>query len=114
MEKSITIKYLRISAKKLRMILDAYKGKKAQKLLESLGLQMDRGAQVISQGVKSALSLFQENERPLVTVKNLTADKGPLFKRFRPGSRGMAKKYSKKTAHLTITLAVPSLTKNGK
>jgi len=108
MEKSVDIKYLRISAKKLRTIMDDYKGKRAVALMGSLGLQPQRGASIIAKAIKSCLSLFKDTEREAARVKNVSADQGPVFKRWRAGSRGMAKKYSKKTAHLHVTLEVPT------
>lgn len=98
--------------------MDVYKGKRAVALMGSLALQPQRGANIIAKAIKSCLVLFKDTEREAARIRNVAADQGPVFKRWRAGSRGMAKKYSKKTAHLHITLEVPTSgagkpTKNG-
>lgn len=116
MEKTVTTKYLRTSVKKLRILLDACKNQKAIVLLEKLSLQPQKASLLIASTLKSGINLFQESDRENLKVKAISADQGPVFKRWRAGSRGMAKKYSKKTAHLQITLEVPNskIKKNGK
>ncbi len=116
MEKTAISKYLRTSAKKLRILINNLKGQKAVLMLQKLELQPQKGAELIASTLKSAINLFEEPLREQLTVKNIMADQGPVFKRWRAGSKGAAKKYSKKTAHLHITLEIKdkAKTKNGK
>ena len=113
MQKTVTIKYLRTSVKKLRILLDNCKNQNAVVLLEKLTLQPQKASLLIASALKSGINLFEKSEQDKLIIKALSADQGPVFKRWRAGSRGMAKKYSKKTAHLQITLEIKdSKTKN--
>jgi large subunit ribosomal protein L22 len=116
MEKTIKTKYLRTSVKKLRILTEALKGQNAMTMLEQLNVQPQKSMSLVRSALKSGIYLFAEPERNQLFIKNISVDQGPVFKRWRPGSRGMAKKYTKKTAHLKITLAIkkPKLNKNGK
>ena len=49
--------------------------------------------------LKNCLSQYKPDQTEQVYIKNIIANKGPSFKRWRPGSRGMAKPYTKYTAH---------------
>lgn len=116
MEKTVKAKYLRTSVKKLRILIEAIKGQKAAEVYQKLQLQPQKSMALVAKALKSGLNLFEEPVRNQLIIKNISADQGPVFKRWRAGSRGMAKKYSKKTAHLKITLEIKknSQTKNGK
>lgn len=106
MEKTVKSKYLRTSVKKLRILISGLKGKKAVDTMEQLLLQQQQALQLVAKSLKSAIHLFSEPQRKELVIKQISADQGPVFKRWRAGSKGMAKKYSKKTAHLKITLAI--------
>ena len=106
MEKIVKTKYLRTSVKKLRVSIDALKGQNAMLVLEKLALQPVKALSLVESTLKSGVYLFEEPLRKQLVIKDIVADQGPVFKRWRAGSRGMAKKYSKKTAHLKITLAI--------
>lgn len=112
MEKTIVSKYIRISPKKLRMVVEAVKGKKAQDVLDGIKLTPRKSTRFIYDIVKSCLSQFDSAAQKDAVVKNLFVDKGPMFKRWRPGGRGMAHKYVHRTSHLSVTLKVED--KNGK
>jgi large subunit ribosomal protein L22 len=112
MEKTVKTKYLRISVKKLRFLIDSLKGKNAVSAMSKLELQSQKAAVLTSKALKSGVNLFDKKEQEQLVIKQISADEGPVFKRWRAGSRGMAKKYSKKTAHLKITLEIKNKTKN--
>lgn len=106
MEKTVNGKYLRTSVKKLRTLTMGLKGKKAITTIQWLLLQPQQATALIAGTLKSGVHLFDESKRPELVIKKISVDQGPVFKRWRAGSKGMAKKYSKKTAHLKITLLI--------
>ena len=82
------------------------------------GLQVDEALALLQNTSKSAAPLFakvlnsavanaennQELDRNNLYVFEATADQGPKMKRWRAGSRGMAKKYVHYTSHLSVKL----------
>ncbi len=106
MEKKVRIKYLRISPKKLRMLLSDLLiiGEKAELLLKKLETDGKKGAIFIADALKSCLSLFEKNKQSETVVKNIIVNEGPRFKRWRPGGRGMAHRYTRRTSHLEVIL----------
>lgn len=111
MEKKTIIKYVRSSPKKLRMITDVVIGKKAVDVLPILKLDIKKSSRLLFGAIKGALHQFDKQMHTDVTVKNIAINKGPSFKRWRPGSKGMAHRYEKRTAHIEVTLQLPDRTK---
>ena len=82
------------------------------------GLQVDEALALLQNTNKSAAPLFakvlnsaianaennQELDRSNLYVFEATADQGPKMKRWRAGSRGMAKMYIHYTSHLSVKL----------
>lgn len=106
MEKKARIKYLRMSPKKLRMVLSGFSvnGKSAEAVINELEVDGKKDALFIASAVKSALNLFEKNEQKEVIIKNIIINEGPRFKRWRAGSRGMAQKYTRRTSHIEVIL----------
>ncbi len=82
------------------------------------GLQVDEALSLLQNTTKSAAPLFikvlnsaianaennNELDRSNLFVFEATADQGPKMKRWRAGSRGMAKMYVNYTSHLSVKL----------
>lgn len=111
MEKKTIAKYLRISPKKLLFLVDDLKAKPAEEIMVITKTNFKKGSRFIYQAIKSALTLFNKEDQAKVIVKNLIVNKGPAFKRFRPGGRGVSHPYSRRTAHLEVVLELPELKK---
>lgn len=105
MEKKAIGKYMRLSEKKLRMIVSAYRGMNVVQAMEVLPNATQKAATFVLGVLKSAVAQCNTQKKEDLYIKSIQVQQGPLFKRWRPGSRGMAKKYSKKTAHLSIVIS---------
>ena len=109
-----THKFARISPRKVRPMADLVRGKFADEALEILRYQPHRGARLLEKVIKSALGNAQDPDNPknkgrTVDVENLIVakacvDGGPMFKRVRPRSRGMANIICKRFSHIHVTL----------
>jgi large subunit ribosomal protein L22 len=44
-----------------------------------------------------------------LVIRNITADQGPVLKRFRARARGRGSRILKRTSHITVVLAEASL-----
>ena len=100
-------KYIRTSARKLRLVADLIRHLSVDAALVQLSLSPKRAAKtmhkVLTQAQKNAI-----NTRELVgktlRIKEIRVDEGPTFKRWRAVSRGRAHSIMKRTSHLKITV----------
>lgn len=99
----------RASPRKVRVVANLIKGKKVGEALAQLDFLAKRPAKPIAKLLKSAINNAKNNfkvkdEKGLV-VKSITVNPGPVLKRHRPRSRGMANQILKRTSHVTVVLA---------
>jgi large subunit ribosomal protein L22 len=100
-------KYIRVSPRKIRLLMREIRGKRVQEALNLLGFAPQRGAPVLRKLINSAVA--NASQHPDVDVDNLFikyifADEGPALKRFRPRAMGRATRIRRRTSHLTIIL----------
>jgi large subunit ribosomal protein L22 len=98
-------KYLPISARKGRQIVDIIRGKNASEALLTMKFLPNRSAKMVYGVLNSAIYNAQNNND--INVENLFiseafVDVGPTVKRFRPRAMGRASKIRKRTSHITI------------
>lgn len=107
METQAYIKYLRTSPKKIKELAHAIVGQTPSRAIDSLEHDGKKAAIILSQIVRSALSNAtsrSKKEESLLRIKTVEVHKGPVFKRFRAVSRGMAHSIKKKTTHIKVVL----------
>ena len=104
MEKQIVIKYVRMSEKKLRIIAQNYTDMTVDEAIALMAHAKSKGGKLLLKAVESCAALFNKADNKTITVKQLVIDKGPRFKRWRPGGRGVAKSYEHKSAHIRVVL----------
>ena len=100
-------RYARISPTKVRLMADMIRGKFADEALDVLRFQPNRGARLMEKVLRSALANAEDRRAP--NLKNLMVmevrvDPGPMFKRMRPRSRGMANIIKKRMSHIHVAL----------
>ena len=104
-----THRHARISARKVRPLADLIRGKAVDDALAILRYQPQRGARMLEKVIRSAMGNAQENAERPVNIENLVVvdcrvDGGPMFKRIRPVSRGMAYGIKRRMSHISVTL----------
>ena len=105
-------RFMKISARKVRPLATMIRGKFADEALDILKYQPERGARLLEKVLKSALGNAQDpDQNPGKTVRveqlvitDVRVDGGPMFKRIRPVSRGMAYMIKRRSAHISIAL----------
>ncbi len=105
------IKYVRISAIKLRTLVDWVKSMKPHIALDHLSVNQNRTAKVLYKAIKSAVDngvTTKGMDRQGMKFKTLMIDEGPGLKRFRAGARGTAKPYTRPLSHITVVLEADS------
>lgn len=106
MEIKATIKYLRMSPRKVRLVADVIRNAEAHKAQTFLMYSSKRAGEPILKLLNSALANAKKNfsmEKNLF-IKKIFVDQGPTYKRFRPAPKGTAHLIKKKTSHVTIIL----------
>jgi len=111
MEVRAVAKYMRVSPQKVRMLVDAVKGKPVETGLTSLKFMPQKTARIVEKVVRSAVANADQNpdvDVDSLVIRNITVDGGPTLKRWRPRARGRATRILKRTAHITVILAEES------
>lgn len=102
------LKSYRMSASKVREVLDLIRGKDIIAARDIL-IYSDRGsAKVILKLLASAVANAENNDSipaDELFVAACFADEGPTLKRFKPRARGRASQILKRTSHITIYVA---------
>lgn len=102
--KAIT-KNVRISATKVRQVLDVVRGKPVNRALSILQYMPQKAAREVARTVQSAAANAENNfdmSPAALVIKTIYADEGPTMKRFMPRARGRADRINKRTTHITV------------
>ncbi len=103
-----TVKFVRMSASKVRVVMDLIRGEHVVDAIETLALSPRLASQDIAKALRSAVANANHNEEiptEELYVSACYADEGPTLKRFRPRARGRAGKIMKRTCHITVEVA---------
>jgi len=107
MKVAANIKYLKISAQKLRLGADMVRGQRALDAQELLMNMPQKSARMIAVGLKSAIANAENNyslNSSTLQIDEIRVDQGPKLKRGRPRARGAYGKIEHPMAHLKIVL----------
>ena len=112
MEKNVTIvkavnKNVRTSPRKLSLVCNFIKGKKADIALRDLEFTRKKVAKEVSKTVKSAISNAENNYQfdiDNLFIKEAYVGKSLVMKRFRPRAKGRASPIKKPFSRITIVL----------
>jgi large subunit ribosomal protein L22 len=105
METRAAAKFIRVSPRKIRLVMDQVRGRKVEEALNILSFAPQKGARILKKLINSAVANAEENsdvDVDLLYVKRIYADEGPTMKRWRPRAQGRATRINKRTSHLTI------------
>jgi large subunit ribosomal protein L22 len=102
-----TAKYIRISSRKVKIVIDLIRGKKVDDALAILMFTPKAAAPVVEKVLRSAIANAENNlelDRGTLYVAECFANQGPTLKRFQHHGRGMAYSIMKRTSHVTVVL----------
>lgn len=101
------LNYLHISPRKVRAVVNIVKKMKPREALAQLKFTPNLAAHSLAKLIESALANASNNFSLDVSglkIFEFKVDGGPVFKRFRPGSRGRVSPLRRKTSHITLIL----------
>lgn len=100
-------RYVRLSPRKARLVIDLIRGKGVGEALNILSFAQRKAAGVISKLLKSALANASQDRSidvDTLRIKEAFVDQGPMMKRFMPRARGRVTRIRKRTSHITLVL----------
>ena len=112
MEVRAMSKYVRISPRKVHILIGAVKGKPVEDGLNILKYMPQKAAYIIEKIIRSAVAnadQYPDIDVDSLVIRNIIADQGPTLKRFRARARGRGTRILKRTAHITVILAEDSI-----
>ena len=104
---SATLKYARISPRKVKIVADLIRGKKVDEALAIVRFTPKASSKTIEKLLVSAIANAENNHgmnRGNLIVSEIYANQGPTLKRIRPAAKGSAVRIRKRTSHITIVL----------
>jgi large subunit ribosomal protein L22 len=107
MEAKAVARYIRISPRKIRIVIDLIRGKSVGEALAILKHTPKVASEVIEKVLKSAVANAEHNydmNSDNLYVAAAYADQGPTLKRIHPRSRGQAFKILKRSSHVTVVV----------
>ncbi|MBQ8682312.1 MAG: 50S ribosomal protein L22 [Selenomonadales bacterium] len=105
MEAKAVAKHIRITPRKMRIVMNLIRGKNVNEAFAILKFTPKVGAEVLEKVLKSAVANAEHNFDMNVDnlyVSTAFVDQGPTLKRIHPRSRGQAFKILKRSSHVTI------------
>ena len=107
LEAKATLRYARISSRKVKIVADLIRGKKVDEALAIVKFTPKASSEIIEKLLKSAIANAENNHgmnRGNLIVSEIYANQGPTLKRIRPAAKGSAVRIRKRTSHITIVL----------
>ncbi len=107
LEATATLRFARISARKVKIVADLIRGKKVDEALAIIKFTPKASSEVLEKLLKSAIANAENNHamnRGNLIVSEIYANQGPTLKRIRPAAKGSASRIRKRTSHVTIKL----------
>ena len=107
METTATLRGVRLSAQKGRLIADQIRGMPVGKALDLLAFAPQKGAKIIRKVLESAIANAEHNDGADIDelkVTTIYVEKGPVLKRFQARAKGRGNRVLKHTCHIFITV----------
>jgi len=107
MEVSATARYLPVSARKVRLVLDQLPGKRIDEAMTILRFLPTPHARLVAKVLHSAAANAENNhslDRDDLRIKRAYAGEGRTLKRWKAKSRGRVAPILRRTSHVTVVV----------
>ena len=101
-------KGIRISPRKVRLVVDLIRGKNVVQALGILDAVPKRSSPIVKTLLKSAIANAEQQNQDLdldsLTVRRIFVDAGPTLRRWRPRAMGRATPIRKRSSRITVAV----------
>lgn len=107
MQATAKVTYVRISPRKVQIVLDLIRNQPADKAMAILRHTPKAACEPLLKLLKSAMANAENNKNMDVSrlyVAECNVGPGPILKRIRPRAQGRANRINKRTSHISLTL----------
>ncbi|VAX27418.1 LSU ribosomal protein L22p (L17e) [hydrothermal vent metagenome] len=111
MEAKAVLRYIRVTPRKARMVIDLIRGKNAEEAITILKFTPRHAARVVQKVLKSAVANATQKDMgdvDALRVSRVFVDPGPSMKRVLPRAMGRANTILKRTSHITVVIGTES------
>ena len=113
MEAKAQARYVRVTPRKARRVIDLVRGTRASEALDVLRYAPQGAAQPVYKLVESAIANAvynaqnsgEELDADALVISEAFADEGPTMKRIQPRAQGRANRILKRTSHITVVVS---------
>jgi large subunit ribosomal protein L22 len=105
METTATLRGVRLSAQKGRLVADLIRGKRVDQALNVLAFSPKKGARIIKKVLESAIANAEHNDGADIDelkVKTIYVDKAQTLKRFTARAKGRGNQIGKQSCHILV------------
>ena len=107
MQTTATLRGVRLSAQKGRLVADQIRGLPVDRALSVLAFSPKKGARIIKKVLESAIANAEHNDGADIDelkVKTIYVEQGTTLKRFSARAKGRGNRISKGTCHIYVTV----------
>jgi large subunit ribosomal protein L22 len=107
METKASVRGVRLSVDKGRLVADMIRGKKVDQALNILAFTQKKAAGIIKKAVDSAVANAEHNDGADIDelkIKSIYVEQGATLKRFSARAKGRGNRISKGTCHIFVTV----------
>ncbi|MDD2806929.1 MAG: 50S ribosomal protein L22 [Patescibacteria group bacterium] len=108
-EVKASARFIHIAPKKVRLVIENIKKMGAEQAVDYLRFVNRSASLPVTKLLKSAIANAENNfqlDKKDLFIKNITADGGPVLKRYRPRAHGSSAAILKRTSHINLILGV--------
>ena len=107
METKASVRGVRLSVDKGRLVADLIRGKKVDQALNILNFTQKKAAGIVKKALESAIANAEHNDGVDIDelkVKAICVEQGATLKRFSARAKGRGNRISKPTCHIFVTV----------
>lgn len=113
---TVKLNNLRITPRKVRLVADIIRGKRAEEALSMLEFTVRKPALPLKKLLKSAIAAAENNlklDKADLYISKIIVNEGTKLKRSMPRAKGSASPILKRTSHINLTLSEISRKEGG-
>ncbi|MBT3967254.1 MAG: 50S ribosomal protein L22 [Gammaproteobacteria bacterium] len=108
METVAKLRNAKISAQKVRLVVDQIRGMQVERAVDLLRFSNKKAAHIVGKILNSAIANAEHNEGADIDelkVSTAFVDEGPTYKRIQPRAKGRANRILKRTSHISVAVS---------